>query len=474
MRTRTRAALCTAALLLATPLAGHAAQAQTQPQTQQQSAAPACRPSTASPTASQTGRNDPPPVSPSYFPSDFPQIPDSDTSGMLGNLGGFGGIRSHAPLHHTPVIFVHGNQADAQNWLDVMTQFQQQAGYTMQEMYALSFNGLGNYYAGAPLQLPPTTLDQAYINQNQQALANGGHGAADDDNVPDLCRFVEAVQRYTGSTQVDIVAHSLGVTLTRRLMELYPALAQDVVAFVGIAGANHGTTVCRGLDTNYYGCDEIAPGTQWLAALNAHGETYPPTQWMTVYDGAEGDPFFVGPDEPSPQLAGADNRTFNAAGLHGDYHNDLPVDPPEVGTYLAFLLRHGQAGPGAATATAAQAQRIDSAAQQAESSNQQAPSVYTLADAPLCIPRLTGTEDGCALQGTPIASGTQAGTTPPNTTRTDNDTTARAATLPNSAAGSGDAGRASLAVLAPLIALAAARRRRQRIPVSYSSCTRVN
>ena len=64
---------------------------------------------------------------------------------------------------------------------------------------------------------------------------------------------------------------------------------------------------------------------------------------MTVYNGFEGDPFFVGPDEPSPQLQGADNRTFAGA-----YHNDPRVGSAEVDTHLPFLLRYGQAGPGAA------------------------------------------------------------------------------------------------------------------------------
>jgi hypothetical protein len=165
------------------------------------------------------------------------------------------------------------------------------------------------------------------------------------------------VQAYTGSAQIDIVTHSLGDTLARRLMALYPQLAKDVVAFVGIAGANHGTTVCRGLDTSYYGCNEIAPGTQWLANLNGPGgsrETYAPTHWQTIYDGLEGDPFFVGLDEGSPQLLGADNRTFPGA-----YHNDLRVGPSEVDTYLPFVLRYGQAGPGAAAGGSAKAAQIE-------------------------------------------------------------------------------------------------------------------
>ena len=120
-------------------------------------------------------------------------------------------------------------------------------------------------------------------------LANGGHGASDDDNVVDLCRFVEAVQAYTGSTQVDIVGHSLGVTLARKFMRTYPQLAKAVVAFVGIAGANHGTTVCRGLDTSYYGCNEIAPGTAWLGA--AQIETAQPSG---IYGGLCGVPALTG------------------------------------------------------------------------------------------------------------------------------------------------------------------------------------
>jgi hypothetical protein len=99
---------------------------------------------------------------------------------------------------------------------------------------------------------------------------------------------------------------------------------------------------------------------------------------MTVYDGFEGDPFFVGPDEPSPQLRGADNRTFAGA-----YHNDLRVGPAEVDTYLPFLLREGQAGPGAARDGAATAPQIEAG---------QPNGLYGA----LCgVPALTGPVGGC-------------------------------------------------------------------------------
>jgi pimeloyl-ACP methyl ester carboxylesterase len=308
--------------------------------------APTCQPSDA-PKDQPTGGNSLPPQAPSYFAHDFPTVPDA----RLGfPVGGIGGIRAQSALRHTPIVFVHGNQADAQNWLAVMLQFQQLAGYSMQEMYAVSYNGLGNFYAGAPTS-SPTQPDSDYFQRNPSGFANGGHGAANDDEVPDLCRFVEAVQAYTGSRHVDIVAHSLGVTIARKLMAEYPTLAADVTAFVAVAGANHGTTVCRGIESSYYGCNEIAPGSPWLAALNRHGESPGPTNWMTVYNGGAGDPFFDPPlDETSPHLDGATNMTYP-----GQYHNDLRVEPTEVDDYLAFLLQHGQAGgPTAAELSLAQ------------------------------------------------------------------------------------------------------------------------
>src|SRR5579864_7091283 len=110
----------------------------------------------------QAGHTQPPQAN-WMFAADFPSIPDCEWGYPI---GGFGGIHKGAPLHHTPVVFVHGNQADAENWLSAMLQFQNDAGYTMQEMYALSYNGLGNAGSGTPVTDPPTTPDQDYFNQN--------------------------------------------------------------------------------------------------------------------------------------------------------------------------------------------------------------------------------------------------------------------------------------------------------------------
>jgi pimeloyl-ACP methyl ester carboxylesterase len=289
----------------------------------------------------QTGHNMPP-AAPSLFASDFPALTDCEWGYQL---GGWGGSHAGTALQRTPVIFVHGNQADAENWFLVADQLKQQAGYTDQELYALSYNGLENQSAGLPSCCVPAPESQTYWQANPTVFANGGKGASDDPNVPDLYAFIQAVEQYTGSQDVDLVAHSLGVTIVRKLLVVHPELRQHVLAGVMIAGANHGTTVCRGLDTSYYGCDEIAPGTSWLQQLNAAGEAVGPTHWMSVYNGTDNtDPFFqaapgVFDDTRSPHLDGAVNVTCPTT-----YHNDLRVRPDIVQIYLQFLLQYGQSG----------------------------------------------------------------------------------------------------------------------------------
>jgi pimeloyl-ACP methyl ester carboxylesterase len=264
------------------------------------------------------------------FAADFPALTDHEWGFAI---GGFGGIEAGAARNHVPVIFVHGNNVDHGDWYPVRDAFKA-AGWTDQELWALPYNGLGGNN-GSALFTPNPERDAEHTEMGWDGQSRV---TSNDVNVPDLHDFILAVRAYTGSSRYSIAAHSLGVTVARKTLKVHPELRRDLVVFVAIAGANHGTSFCpEGSQGVLNSCDEIAAGTPWLAELNGPGdtdETYPPARWLTVYDGSgAGDPAFEGPTyAQSPRLAGADNREFP-----GTYHNDLRLDPAIVKQYREFI-----------------------------------------------------------------------------------------------------------------------------------------
>lgn len=250
------------------------------------------------------------------FASDF--VPPADAEWGY-PIGGWGGLRRGAPLGRVPVIFVHGQYEDA-SYFDVpgdlppiqisVRRALREAGYTDQEVWAMSYNGARC----------PDLSCQTY----------------NEVNAEDIRRFVEAVRVYTGADRVSLVGHSLGVTVVRRALAKYPDLQTKVDAFVAIAGANHGITSCRGTDAMTTPCDEVHQGSAWLGELNGpNGERETPgrVRYMTVYDGSgAADVFYLGPDAESPSLAGAENRRFP-----GVTHGSLARGTVTVPVYLEFL-----------------------------------------------------------------------------------------------------------------------------------------
>ena len=271
------------------------------------------------------------------FGPGFPALKDHEWGFAL---GGFGGLRPRAPINRPPVIFVHGNNVDAADWYPVRDDFRL-AGWTDQELWALSYNGLGGNN-GTALTRPNPERDAEHRAMGWDGMTRVTNNEV---NVPDLYDFIRAVRTYTGSRKFSIVGHSLGVTVARRTLQVHPELRADLLGFVSIAGANHGTSFCPpGSEGNVVSCDEIAAGTPWLAKLNGeHGadETYGPACWLSIYDGSgAGDPAFAGPTyAKSPALDGAWNSEFP-----GTYHNDLRLDPGIVRHYRQFIeaRRHTQ------------------------------------------------------------------------------------------------------------------------------------
>jgi len=255
-----------------------------------------------------------PAEAPGAFPADFPRLADAEWGFPLGGWGGGEGPPSPG---RPPVVFVHGNGRDASDWDEpgqsVRARFRA-AGYAGRELWALSYNGRG----GAPLTACRT--DNAR-------------------NVPDLAGFLRAVLAYTGAPRVNVVAHSLGVTLTRATLKAHPALAGQVGALVAIAGPNHGTPLCMGIAVGQVSCDELAPGSPFLRELNGPegaGEVSPGIRTLVVASADGSDAFYPGPWARSPHLKGAGLLLLPRVG-----HDPLRVTEAAVAGYLAFL--QGQA-----------------------------------------------------------------------------------------------------------------------------------
>ena len=153
--------------------------------------------------------------------------------------GSYGGKASGTDtVVNQPVIFIHGNSDKAigtgsagQSGWNASLDYFLTHGYKTSELYATTWG-------------PADASLSAYQYHSKT-------------NVMKVRKFIEAVKAYTGAAKVDIVTHSMGVTLARKAIlggyatdsleggQYYigPSLTSSVDTFVGIAGANLG--LCR-------------------------------------------------------------------------------------------------------------------------------------------------------------------------------------------------------------------------------------
>jgi pimeloyl-ACP methyl ester carboxylesterase len=201
------------------------------------------------------------------FPAGFPVIEDASLKKPVIGFGAAG------PVTRTPVIFLHGNNdvpyataCGPYGRAQAFAQFFADNGYSTSELWALGYQG-----------------DQCDLAADQTRRASIAH--TNQANVPDLRRFVKAVLAFTGAKQVDIVGHSLGVTLAREWMRQDEAYDQ-VRRMVAIDGPNHGIINCSPNAANFWQlpslggfspssevCQELgSPNTPFLQLLNGkHG-----------------------------------------------------------------------------------------------------------------------------------------------------------------------------------------------------------
>ena len=251
------------------------------------------------------------------FPADF----ESPHSGQANDpMPGFGG-GGQGLGNTTPVIFIHGNTESAHFWLPARNYFLGQA-WDRDALWAFSYG----------------RNDVRHFDSNDAAAASIG-------------RMVDAVTRYVSQRsghevrQVDIVAHSLGVTAVRQWMKQANAWHR-VRSFVAIAGANHGTWVARAdaRGRNRASAFELAPDSPWLQQLNRGGETPGATRYLALYDGTgRSDALFPAPLQHSPRLEAATNLAFNLERNRHLNHRELAQSPQALAAAVQFLRDAPQA-----------------------------------------------------------------------------------------------------------------------------------
>jgi pimeloyl-ACP methyl ester carboxylesterase len=148
-------------------------------------------------------------------------------------FGGFGGGACTATK--TPVVFVHGNADQAISWDGATSQV---PGYTKppRTVYAeLKARG----YNDCEL------FGITWLSSTEQSDSGAGKNYHQPSKYQILKTFIDKVKAYTGKSQVDIVSHSMGVSISLATVRYY-GIQASVRKFVGIAGG------LRGLNSCYY------------------------------------------------------------------------------------------------------------------------------------------------------------------------------------------------------------------------------
>ncbi len=165
----------------------------------------------------------------------FPKCSGPDTQYAGGfnpgtGFGGFGGGDCKAAK--VPVIFIHGNGDRTISWdspidgtvkgyaplaRSVYDEFKQQ-GYNDCELFGVT-----------------------YLSEAEQALAQNNYHKPEKYKI--IKDFIDAVKAYTGKDQVDLVTHSLGVSMSLATLEKYDAWG-SLRRFVNIAGGIRGLNSC--------------------------------------------------------------------------------------------------------------------------------------------------------------------------------------------------------------------------------------
>ena len=145
--------------------------------------------------------------------------------------GGFGGGNCSAT--HTPVVFIHGNADRAISWDAPPANV---PGYsTAPHSVYDEFKAMG--YNDCEL------FGVTWLSSSDQTTSAAAYNYHEPAKYQIIKKFIDAVKAYTGKSKVDIVSHSLGVSMALATIKYY-GIQGSIRRFVGISGGLHGLYSC--------------------------------------------------------------------------------------------------------------------------------------------------------------------------------------------------------------------------------------
>jgi triacylglycerol lipase len=166
-----------------------------------------------------------------------------------------------------PILFVHGWSGSASNWNTMIGRFEKD-GYPKSYLSAYSYN----------------TSQSNKVDAEKEVKSH-----------------VESLEKATGASKVDIIAHSMGSLNTRWYIKFVAGGEANVDDWVSLGGPNHGTETANLCFST--ACTEMRIGSTFLKELNAGDETPGSVNYGTWWSPCDE---FINPDSSVP-LSGATN-----------------------------------------------------------------------------------------------------------------------------------------------------------------------
>jgi triacylglycerol lipase len=185
-----------------------------------------------------------------------------------------------------PILFVHGINGAAENWTTMVERFVAD-GWPRERLMARTFP------------------DPSW--------------GCNVDNAALLQTWANELMTTTGTTRIDVVAHSMGTLSSRHFVKILMNLGV-VNTYVTIGGMNHGLwqPCLSPLDVCVW--KELCSTGPFITALNAAPTTPPPTTWVSIYSDAD-----TKVPATSSELEGAENIMMT--GLMHDGPDGLQESP---------------------------------------------------------------------------------------------------------------------------------------------------